>query len=40
MLIHLTEEQQMLQQVAREFTQNEIAPRDKWMDDNGFDWDL
>lgn len=40
MLIKLTEEQKMLQQVAREFAQNEIAPRDRWMDENGFDWDL
>lgn len=40
MLIQLTEEQKMLQSVAREFTENEIAPRDKWMDENGFDWEL
>lgn len=40
MLINFTEEQKMLQSVAREFTENEIAPRDKWMDENGFDWDL
>ncbi len=40
MLIKFTEEQKMLQDVAREFTQKEIAPRDKWMDENGFDWDL
>lgn len=40
MLIQLTEEQKMLRDMAREFTRNEIAPRDKWMDDNGFDWDL
>ncbi len=40
MLIQFTEEQKMLQQVAREFTQNEIEPRDRWMDENGFDWDL
>ena len=40
MLIQLTEEQKMLRDVAREFTKNEIAPRDKWMDENGFDWDL
>lgn len=30
----------MLRDMAREFTQNEIAPRDKWMDENGFDWEL
>ena len=40
MLIQFTEEQKMLQQVAREFTINEIEPRDRWMDENGFDWDL
>ncbi len=40
MLIQLTEEQKMLRDMAREFTRNEIAPRDKWMDENGFDWDL
>lgn len=40
MLIQLTEEQKMLRDVAREFAQNEIAPKDKWMDENGFDWEL
>lgn len=40
MLIQFTEEQKMLRDVAREFTRNEIAPRDKWMDENGFDWEL
>lgn len=40
MLMQLTEEQELLRETAREFTQNEIAPRDKWMDENGFDWDL
>ena len=40
MLIQLTEEQKMLRDMAREFTKNEIEPRDRWMDDNGFDWDL
>lgn len=40
MLIQLSEEQKMLQSVAREFAKNEIEPRDKWMDANGFDWDL
>lgn len=40
MLIQFTEEQKMLRDMAREFTKNEIAPRDKWMDENGFDWDL
>lgn len=40
MLIKFTEEQKMLRDVVREFSQNEIAPRDKWMDENGFDWEL
>ncbi len=40
MLIQLTEEQKMLRDMAREFTAKEIAPRDKWMDENGFDWEL
>ena len=40
MLIQLTEEQKMLRDMAREFTKNEIEPRDRWMDDNGFDWEL
>lgn len=40
MLIQLTEEQKMLRDMAREFIKNEIEPRDRWMDDNGFDWDL
>lgn len=40
MLIQLTEEQKMLRDIAKEFAQNEIAPKDKWMDENGFDWEL
>ena len=40
MLINLTEEQKMIRDMAREFTKNEIEPRDKWMDENGFDFDL
>ena len=40
MLINFTEEQKMLQQMAREFTRREIEPRDKWMDENGFDFEL
>lgn len=40
MLIKLTEGQQMLRDMARTFTQNEIEPRDRWMDENGFDFDL
>lgn len=34
------EEQLMLRDMIREFTANEIAPRDKWMDDSGFDYEL
>lgn len=37
MLINFTEKQQMIRDMAREFTKNEIAPRDRWMDENGFD---
>lgn len=40
MLIQFTEEQKMLQDMAREFAVNEIAPRDRWMDENGFDFAL
>jgi alkylation response protein AidB-like acyl-CoA dehydrogenase len=40
MLIKFTEEQKMIRDMAREFTKNEIAPRDKWMDENGFDYEL
>ena len=40
MLIQFNEAQKMLQEVAREFTKNEIEPRDRWMDENGFDWEL
>ncbi|HIS66261.1 MAG TPA: acyl-CoA dehydrogenase family protein [Candidatus Scatomorpha merdipullorum] len=38
--MQLTEEQKMLRDMVREFTKKEIEPRDKWMDENGFDWDL
>lgn len=37
MAFQLTEEQVMMRNMAREFAQKEIAPRDKWMDENGFD---
>lgn len=37
MPIKFTEEQLMLQEMIREFTKNEIEPRDRWMDENGFD---
>ena len=40
MLFDWTEEQLMLRETIRKFTKNEVAPRDKWMDENGYDWDL
>ncbi len=40
MLINFTEEQKMVRDMVREFTKKEIEPRDKWMDENGFDFDL
>ena len=40
MLFDWTEEQMMLRDTIRRFTKNEVAPRDKWMDENGYDWDL
>ena len=40
MLFDWTEEQLMLREMIRRFTKNEVAPRDKWMDENGYDWDL
>ena len=40
MLFDWTEEQLMLRNMIRKFTKNEVAPRDKWMDENGYDWDL
>ena len=40
MLFDWTEEQLMLRDMIRKFTKNEVAPRDKWMDENGYDWDL
>ena len=38
MLIKFTEEQSMIRDMVRDFTEKEVAPRDKWMDENGFDW--
>lgn len=35
-----TEEQRLLREVVREFTVREVEPRDKWMDENGFDRQL
>ena len=40
MLFDWTEEQLMLRDMIRKFTKNEVAPRDKWMDENGYDWAL
>jgi len=40
MLFDWTEEQLMLRDMIRKFTKNEVAPRDKWMDENGYDWEL
>lgn len=40
MLLKFTEEQMMLKQTCQEFAKNEIASKDKWMDENGFDWEL
>ena len=40
MLIKFTEEQSMIRDMVRDFTKNEVAPRDKWMDENGFDHEL
>lgn len=39
-MFKFTEEQIMIRDMVREFTKNEVEPRDKWMDDNGFDHDL
>ncbi|MGI6349526.1 MAG: acyl-CoA dehydrogenase [Eubacteriaceae bacterium] len=40
MAFQFTEEQIMIRNMVREFTKNEVAPRDKWMDENGFDFEL
>lgn len=40
MVFDWTEEQLMLRDMLRRFTKNEVAPRDKWMDENGFDREL
>lgn len=39
-MFKFTEEQLMIRDMVREFTANEIEPRDRTMDQNGFDWDL
>ena len=40
MTFNFTEEQVMIRDMVREFTKKEVEPRDKWMDENGFDYDL
>lgn len=40
MHMNFSEEHLMLQEMLRDFTRNEIEPRDKWMDENGFDCNL
>ncbi len=39
-MFKFTEEQIMIRDMVREFTANEVEPRDRAMDENGFDWDL
>lgn len=39
-MFNFTEEQLMIRDMVREFTKNEVEPRDKWMDENGFDYEL
>ena len=39
-MFKVTEEQLMIRDMVREFTKNEVEPRDKWMDENGFDYEL
>ena len=39
-MFKFTEEQLMIRDMVREFTKNEVEPRDKWMDENGFDYEL
>lgn len=40
MMFQFTEEQKMIRDMVREFTKKEVEPRDKWMDENGFDYEL
>lgn len=40
MMYQFTEEQLMIRDMVREFTKKEVEPRDKWMDENGFDYEL
>lgn len=39
-MFKFTEEQLMIRDMVREFTANEVEPRDRAMDENGFDFDL
>lgn len=39
-MFKFTEEQLMIRDMVREFTANEVEPRDRDMDENGFDWAL
>lgn len=40
MLYDFTQEQLMIRDMVRDFTAKEVEPRDKWMDENGFDHEL
>ncbi|HAX53768.1 acyl-CoA dehydrogenase family protein [Muricomes intestini] len=40
MLFDFTQEQLMIRDMVRDFTAKEVEPRDKWMDENGFDHEL
>ena len=39
-MFKFTEEQLMIRDMVREYTANEVEPRDRDMDENGFDWAL
>ena len=39
-MFKFTEEQEMIRSMVREFTANEVEPKDRWMDENGFCWEL
>lgn len=39
-MFNFTEAQLMVRDMVREFTKKEVEPRDKWMDENGFDHEL
>lgn len=39
-MIDFSKEQILIADVVKEFTKKEIEPRDKWMDENGFDYEL